>query len=132
MDARKQFRELIYGWHVVHKRNGNQGVVGSPKTCVSCEKNLFIVSLSFSLFFSLVILTAVALHVFAHNEISSKAFILTLSIQEATVQIDLTSLIHDVCDLITIAIRNENLQFRIQSIRKFRLSMVITNSNCNL
>ena len=75
----------------------------------------------------------IVLHVFARNEISSKTFILIRYRElRLSVQTELALLVRDVCDSITITIPNENLQFRMQSIRKFRLSMVITNSDCNL
>lgn len=118
-----------------HKRGKIKGLSVVLKLAFHAERtySLCFVSLplSFSLFLSSI--RKFALHVFARNEISSKAFILIWYRKvRLSVQVELASLMRDVCDLITIPIRNENLQFRMQSIRKFRLNMVIANSNCNL
>lgn len=70
--------------------------------------------------------------VFARNEspFSSRAFILPRIRDPAT--LDAHIAVCDICDLIIAAICGENLQFQMQSIRKFCLIMVITDTSCNL
>lgn len=46
--VRKQFRELIYGWHVVHIREQNQGIVRQPRNLRFMQGKLIHTVLRFS------------------------------------------------------------------------------------
>lgn len=155
----KQFRELIYGWHVVHIREQNQEIVRQPRNLRFMQGKLIhtVFSLRFSplshpfslflhpSFYRLVVLFEKFLWKIGFSripaqrdeEFSSRAFILlaryTRSSDAACLSAHrIVSSNRDVCDFIIIAIYGENLRFRTQSIRKFCLIMVITNPNCNL
>lgn len=151
--VRKQFRELIYGWHVVHIREQNQGIVRQPRNLRFMQGKLIHTvlrfssltlshspSISLSIFLSLSLKNfygKLASRVFPRNEMKNfhRERLFSLDIRDhrmLRVSRRASPSARDVCDFIIIAIYDENLQFRTQSIRKLCLIMVITNPSCNL